>query len=48
MPEKEPDSMKMKMLVSCSKKLPDNPLEFAGGHLDHCRVVGLRDSKMLL
>ena len=31
-----------------AKKLPDNPLEFAGGHLDHCRVVGLRDSKVLL
>ena len=31
-----------------AKKLPDDPLEFTGGHLDHCRVVGLRNSKVLL
>ena len=29
-------------------KIPDNSLEFARWHLDHCGVVGLGDSKMLL
>ena len=28
--------------------LPDNPLELARRHLDHCRVVSLRDSEVFL
>ena len=36
------------LTLAVTNILPDNPLELARRHLDHCRVVSLRDSEVFL
>ena len=36
------------LTLAVTNILPDNPLELARRHLDHCRVVSFRDSEVFL